>query len=267
MKKCIGCGYGCEDNDNVCPMCGITFGNDAGLDNADHKIEIQFDGNINQQSADYLDSAVESGINTQKSTVSHPIPRNEGNKLFNSLWVLISFIPFISGFGIIYAGKKTSNNRWIAEGVLCEMPVIFGLLSNSSALTFGLVFLSIIVSFVRSLMMITRYRTFLNVGNYKKLNHRILALLMLVSSFIPFLNGIGFIYFGNRYSRLYLIVGVIFEMIWAMLILSFTFIPISFYSIGMIFGVAMASLLISGMCMISFNFDCLHNDTMHHNQN
>lgn len=239
MKKCLACGCECKDSYHVCPRCGIYFSDSADVDYSDNQVKIQVNDN-----------------NPQKPTFSHMIPRNEGNKLFNSLWILVSFIPFISGFGIIYAGKKTSKKSWICEGVLYELPVIIHLISNSSVLTFGLVFLSMILSIVRSLMIITKYKTILNVGNYKKLNHKFLSFLLFISSFIPFLNGVGFIYFGNKYSRLYLIEGVIFEMLWVVEILSLSFIPINFYNLGMLFGVAISSLLVSGMSMISFNFDC-----------
>ncbi|RAP49067.1 MAG: hypothetical protein BZ138_08335 [Methanosphaera sp. rholeuAM270] len=255
MKKCLSCGCECEDNDDFCPMCGIKFSNNPDVDYADQEIKIQFNDNNQQQSSD-LDSTVESNVNTQKSTLSHLIPRNDGDKLFNSLWIVISFIPFINGFGLIYAGKKTCKRSWICEGILYELPVIFHLVSNPSFLTFGLVVLSIILSIVRSLMIIPRYKTVLNMGNYKKLNHKFISFLLFISAFIPFLNGIGFIYYGNKYSRLYLIEGFIFEMLWVVEILSLSFIPLSFYNIGTLFGIATSSLLFSGMSMISFNFDC-----------
>ena len=258
MKKCLACGCECEDTYRVCPRCGIYFSDSSDVDYSDKEYKSQFDDNNLQKSSNDLDSTDESNINynTQKSTFSHPVPHNEGDKLFNSLWILTSFIPFINGFGIIYAGKKTSKKSWICEGVLYEIPVIIHLISQSSTLTFSLVFLSLIISIIRSLMIITRYKTILNVGNFKKLNHKILSFLLLISSFIPFLNGIGFIYMGNKYSRLYLVEGIIFEMVWILEILLFNFLPINLYNIGMLVGIAMASLIISGMSMISFNFDC-----------
>ncbi len=247
MKKCLACGCECADTYHVCPRCGIYFSDNGDVDYSDNQVNIQVNDNA-----------------PQKSTFSNQIPHNEGNTLFNSLWILISFIPFISGFGIIYAGKKTSKKSWICEGVLYELPVIFHLISGSSALTFGLVFLSVIISIIRSLMIITKYNTILNVGSYKKLDHKFLSLLLFISALIPFLNGVAFIYYGNKYSRLYFVEGVIFEMLWVIEIFSFSLIPISFYTICMIIGVAMSSLIVSGMCMISFNFDC---DEFYHHVN
>ena len=258
MKKCLACGCECKDSYRVCPRCGIYFSNSDYVDNSDKQSNIQFKGSNQPQSSDDLNSTVKSSVsqNTQKSTISNQVPRNDGNKLFNSLWVLVSFIPFINGFGIIYAGKKTCKKSWIIEGVLYEIPAIFHLLTGPSFFSFSLIFLSIFISIIRSLMIITRYKTILNVGNYKKSNQKFLSLLLFISSLIPFLNGVAFIYLGNKYSKLYMIAGVLFEMVWIVGITSFNFISISFSSIGMLFGVAMSSLLVSGMTMISFNYDC-----------
>lgn len=258
MKKCLACGCECKDSYRVCPRCGIYFSNNDYVDNSDKQSNIQFKGSNQPQSSDDLNSTVKSSVshNTQKSTISNQVPRNDGNKLFNSLWVLVSFIPFINGFGIIYAGKKTCKKSWIIEGVLYEIPAIFHLLTGPSFFSFSLIFLSIFISIIRSLMIITRYKTILNVGNYKKSNQKFISLLLFISSLIPFLNGVAFIYLGNKYSKLYMIAGVLFEMVWIVGITSFNFISISFSSIGMLFGVAMSSLLVSGMTMISFNYDC-----------
>lgn len=258
MKKCLACGCECKDSYRVCPRCGIYFSNNDYVDNSDKQSNIQFKGSNQPRSSDDLNSTVESSVshNTQKSTISNQVPRNDGNKLFNSLWVLVSFIPFINGFGIIYAGKKTCKKSWIIEGVLYEIPAIFHLLTGPSFFSFSLIFLSIFISIIRSLMIITRYKTILNVGNYKKSNQKFISLLLFISSLIPFLNGVAFIYLGNKYSKLYMIAGVLFEMVWIVGITSFNFISISFSSIGMLFGVAMSSLLVSGMTMISFNYDC-----------
>lgn len=258
MKKCLACGCECKDSYRVCPRCGIYFSNSDYVDNSDKQSNIQFKGSNQPRSSDDLNSTVKSSVshNTQKSTISNQVPRNDGNKLFNSLWVLVSFIPFINGFGIIYAGKKTCKKSWIIEGVLYEIPAIFHLLTGPSFFSFSLIFLSIFISIIRSLMIITRYKTILNVGNYKKSNQKFISLLLFISSLIPFLNGVAFIYLGNKYSKLYMIAGVLFEMVWIVGITSFNFISISFSSIGMLFGVAMSSLLVSGMTMISFNYDC-----------
>lgn len=248
----------CEDTDNACAMCGTILDNNNGADKPDHDINIHFDNNP-QQSYDTQGSTVEQDNNyaTRQSDFSNQMPHNgEGNKIFNMLWVLVSFIPFINGFGIFYVGKKTSKKAWILEGIAYEIPVLFHLVSGPSFFTFSLVFLSIIVSVVRSMMIISKYRVLLNYGDYKKVDHRIISFLLFLSSMIPFLNGVALIYYGDRYSKAYMIVGVILEMIWVLVILLFNIIPLTYYSISMLVGVALASLVASGMIMISFNYDC-----------
>lgn len=267
MKNCLHCGHECEDNVSLCPRCGRRFSNYTNVKNSDQELKIDFNANNQNQSSDDFASTIKSKVNynPQESTFSNQIPqKKEGNKLFNSLWVLISFIPFINGFGIFYAGKKTSKRSWIIEGILYEIPVIFHLLSNHSIFTFSLVLLSLIISIIRSMMIITKYKTVLNLMNYKKVNSKILSFLLFISSFIPFLNGVAFIYYGNRYSRPYLIEGFLLEMVWIVEIILFNFIPITFSSISLFVGVAMVSLIISGMSMISFNYDC---DALYHHVN
>jgi len=105
-------------------------------------------------------------------------------------------------------------------------------------------------------MILNDYRMILNESNYKKLNHKFISFLLFISSFIPFLNGVGFIYMGSKYSRSYQIIGFIFELVWIMVILLLNLLPFTIYTIGLLVGIALSSLVISGMSMISFNFDC-----------
>jgi len=263
MKKCLKCGYVCEDSDNVCPMCGTKFIDNIIADILDQRFNMGFNRG-KQQSSDTGASAAETDINgnTQRSDSSNMVPHsNDGNNLFNLLWVIFSFIPFINGFGIFYAGKKTSKKSWICEGILYEIPVIFHLILGHSGLTFSLVFLSVIISIVRSVMIFNMYKITLNESNYKKIEHKFLSFLLFISSFIPFLNGVAFIYFGNKYSRLYLIVGYLFELVWIILILLLNILPFTLYNLGLLVGIAASSLIASGMSMISFNFDC---DALYH---
>ena len=250
MKKCQNCGYECDDTDKVCCMCGTKLNKDIVADN---NINIQYNQNKQQSSNGSIFKADKS---TQKSPFSDlQSYTNKGYSILNSSWIIISFIPFINGFGMIYAGKKTSIKSWILEGVLYEMPVIINLLFPS-IFTFSLIILSVIISIIRSIMIINRYKIILNKGNYKKSNHKIISLFLFISSFIPFFNGIGFIYYGNKYSKPYFALGIIFEMVWVMGIILLNMLPISFNTIGTFAGVAMTSLLLSGMSMISFNYDC-----------
>lgn len=50
---------------------------------------------------------------------------NQVEKIKNSWWVLLSFIPFINGLGFIYIGFKHNNRNWIVEGVTYEFPWFF----------------------------------------------------------------------------------------------------------------------------------------------
>jgi len=256
MKKCLSCGYDCENSDNICPRCGARFNGNIIADIIDQHFNIGVNGG-RRQSSDVIDVTAKSNDNTQNSSFSNPIPHNnDGNKLFNLYWMIFSFIPFINGFGIFLAGKKTSKRSWIFEGLLYEIPVIMHFLLIPSALTFSLVFLSVIVSIVRSVMILNDYRMILNESNYKKLNHKFISFLLFISSFIPFLNGVGFIYMGSKYSRSYQIIGFIFELVWIMVILLLNLLPFTIYTIGLLVGIALSSLVVSGMSMISFNFDC-----------
>ncbi len=271
MKKCLSCGYDCENYDNVCPMCGTKLSSDVISDFLDKRFNVG-SNTIEKESSDVVVSGVESGTNSNapQSDYSNVMRHsNDGNNLFNLLWVIFSFIPFINGFGIFLAGKKTSKKSWICEGVLYEIPVIYHLVLGHSGFSFSLVFLSVILSIVRTVMIITEYKRSLNKSNYKKLNHKFISLLLFISSFIPFLNGVGFIYLGNKYSKLYLIAGYIFELIWVIVVLMLNFLPFTLQSIGLLIGIGVSSLIVSGMTMISFNFDCdalyQHRDNSHLN--
>ncbi|MBE6493733.1 MAG: zinc ribbon domain-containing protein [Methanosphaera stadtmanae] len=262
MKKCLGCGYDCNDSDNVCPRCGTKLSGNVIADILEQVFNIVFKSS--KEHSKNVDSTIEvnTNNNTQKSVFSNVISHNnDGNNVFNLLWVIFSFIPFINGFGIFLAGKKTSKKSWILEGVLYEIPVIFHLVLGSSFITFSLVVLSLIVSIARSVMIITEYKSILNESNYKKVDNKFLSLLMFISSFIPFLNGVGFIYLGNKYSKLYLIIGYLFELVWLIVILLINILPFTLKNLGMLIGLAISSLIASGMTMISFNYDC---DALYH---
>lgn len=50
---------------------------------------------------------------------------NVFEKLAKSWWVVLSFILFLNGSGFIYIGSKHSNQNWIIEGVMYEIPWFF----------------------------------------------------------------------------------------------------------------------------------------------
>lgn len=47
---------------------------------------------------------------------------NTLEKITRSWWVILSFIPFLNGFGFIYIGARHDNKNWILEGVIYELP-------------------------------------------------------------------------------------------------------------------------------------------------
>ena len=74
----------------------------------------------------------------------------------DSLWVLISFIPFFNGMGLIYKGKTSPKKSWVSEGILYELPWALGVLSLAiQPLRFVALKLAIVfyfVSIIRSIM-------------------------------------------------------------------------------------------------------------------
>lgn len=50
---------------------------------------------------------------------------NVFEKLIKSWWVILSFICFLNGFGFVYIGSRHSNQNWIIEGVIYEIPWFF----------------------------------------------------------------------------------------------------------------------------------------------
>ena len=80
-------------------------------------------------------------------------------KEFNSLWVLISFIPLFNGLGLVYKGKTAPNKTWYLEGILYEIPWIIGILgigfSQVRFVAFEAAVLFYFVSIFRSIMVAT----------------------------------------------------------------------------------------------------------------
>lgn len=46
-------------------------------------------------------------------------------KIKNSWWVILSFIPFINGLGFLYIGFRHDNKNWVIEGITYEFPWFF----------------------------------------------------------------------------------------------------------------------------------------------
>ena len=147
--------------------------------------------------------------------------------IFNSLWIIASFIIFFNGLGFVYIGSKTRNEKWIMEGCIYEIPWLLliietGLL-NSSLGTYivGLGLLLLLVSIIRSIMVNPKYQEALNNENYRKSRSRITSLLFFIISAIPIINGIPMIYSGfSNSDRNKVIEGIIYEIPWALLFIT-----------------------------------------------
>lgn len=93
---------------------------------------------------------------------------NTIDKIKKSWWVLLSFIPFLNGFGFGYIGLRHNNKNWILEGAMYEVPWIFyfiiysiigppiGLASNPTSKILLLAFILYLVSIFRSLLVAVR---------------------------------------------------------------------------------------------------------------
>lgn len=81
-------------------------------------------------------------------------------KIINLFWVPIAWLPFFGGMGIIYAGCRVKNTRWIDEGILYMIPfimltlVVFGITIPS--------YLGVIVCFVTIMRSVMLIKPFLN---------------------------------------------------------------------------------------------------------
>ena len=147
--------------------------------------------------------------------------------IFNSLWIIASFIIFFNGLGFVYIGSKTRNEKWIMEGCIYEIPWLLliietGLL-NSSIGTYiaGLGLLLLLVSIIRSIMVNPKYQEALNNENYRKSRSRITSLLFFIISAIPIINGIPIIYAGfSNSDRNKVLEGIIYEIPWALLFIT-----------------------------------------------
>ena len=70
-------------------------------------------------------------------------------KLKRLWWIILSFIPFINGFGFIYIGFKNNNKNWVLEGIIYEIPWIFCIIYSQNQNIFeGLFIIAIVVTFI-----------------------------------------------------------------------------------------------------------------------
>ena len=194
----------------------------------------------------------------------------KNGKIFNSLWIIASFIIYFNGLGFVYIGSKTRNEKWFMEGCIYEIPwlllIIETGLINSSIGTYivGLGLLLVIVSIIRSIMVNPEYQKALNNGNYRKSRNRITSLLFFIFSAIPIINGIPMIVFGFTNSdRNKVIEGIIYEIPWALL-----FITVYNDFLGNIFamfGLALNLVSIIRSIMINYEMENLSLDVFYEN--
>ena len=194
----------------------------------------------------------------------------KNGKIFNSLWIIASFIIYFNGLGFVYIGSKTRNEKWFMEGCIYEIPwlllIIETGLINSSIGTYivGLGLLLVIVSLIRSIMVNPEYQKALNNGNYRKSRNRITSLLFFIFSAIPIINGIPMIVFGFTNSdRNKVIEGIIYEIPWALL-----FITVYNDFLGNIFamfGLALNLVSIIRSIMVNYEMENLSLDVFYEN--
>ena len=152
------------------------------------------------------------------------------NKITNSLWIIFSFLITINGIGFVYIGSKTSNPKWVKEGIIYEIPwiiviLIVGLNPTATTIDPGIqalatpfIIISIIlmiISIVRSILVNSQFQRILLTSNHRKSNNRTSSFILTVISIIPVLNGIPIIDQGFKASDIKSIVlGIISILLW-----------------------------------------------------
>ena len=186
------------------------------------------------------------------------------DRIISSLWVLLSFFPFINGMGFLYIGSKTFRGNWFLEGIVYEIPWIMmvlafplhqvgmGLFAASAGLVFS------IVAFARSLMVNKEYQNILDNGEpYQKSLDKPLSIAFSICSVLPYLNGLSFIYLGNKISNKRLMIeGIIYEIPWFLLIL--------FLGNSIVAAIAMFLTFVSQIRFMQVNFT---NEKLSHTAN
>lgn len=188
-------------------------------------------------------------------------------RIINNLWILVAFIPFVNGMGIVYVGAKTSNRRLIEEGLIYEIPwmllfLTYGIINPAKSPTSGtgivavialLVLASIVISIIRSVLISPKYERMLEQKKYRKSSNKLVSLAGLIITCIPMLNGIPFIYLGAKYSdnRLKL-EGAIYEIPWVLTLLTIMITP---FFVGA--GVVLQIISIAKFIMLNYDSDHL----------
>lgn len=144
-------------------------------------------------------------------------------KIIHSLWIIISFIPFLNGFSFLWIGTRVDEKKWLYEGALYELLVIIIILSisfkiNSTISSFLILIWIItwIICIVRSFYVRNDYLTYLKAINsiniHEDTKWEIIHSLWFLFSFILFLNGLGFIWIGFHAKKSkWLYEGLLYE--------------------------------------------------------
>ena len=178
-------------------------------------------------------------------------------KITSSLWVLCSFIPFFSGLGLIYVGNKYANAKWFMEGIAYELPSIIGVLAiqRIEVATVFFVIGSLVpyVAFIRSIMVDFTLqkqldKTEMVSTSFEDKIASIVDSLWVLISFIPVFNGFGLIYKGKTNPNKSLLTeGIVYEIPWALGILSLAVPPLRFISLKLAIVFYFASVIRSVM--------------------
>ena len=178
-------------------------------------------------------------------------------KITSSLWVLCSFIPFFSGLGLIYVGNKYANAKWFMEGIAYELPSIIGVLAiqRIEVATVFFVIGSLVpyVAFIRSIMVDFTLqkqldKTEMVSTSFEEKIDSIIDSLWVLISFIPVFNGFGLIYKGKTDPNKSLLTeGIVYEIPWALGILSLAVPPLRFISLKLAIVFYFASVIRSVM--------------------
>lgn len=79
---------------------------------------------------------------------------NALEKIKRSWWVIFSAIIFLNGIGFLYIGFKNGNKNWVLEGIIYEIPWVFGIIfadfDSLATVYVAICMILMLVSIVRS---------------------------------------------------------------------------------------------------------------------
>ena len=170
------------------------------------------------------------------------------SKIVKSIWVLVSFIPFINGLGFAYIGAKEFNGNWIKEGLIYELPWFLAFLfvnSESGLYLFTMLGLLLqLVSIIRSFYVYIKSKDVLidDDPESKIVVEKSMSSFWVIFCIIPYLNGLGILILGLKNGvKQWIMEGLFFEFLWI-----FTFIAIALnYDTNFAVSIGMIGLIIS----------------------